>query len=144
MIGYWWIVTFYHVTLSDWFLLKDLVMSNWQIIKKRSLCWFHFVLHLLLERSLVLQQGQLIFSVSKNLAQYEHHFWPVVYLYVPRSDLYCMHMLLHCATDVQKYSFIYWFDSLIILFLEFLVNQNFHCFSLRMRKTWERILNQSR
>jgi len=72
---------------------------------------FHFALHLLLERNRILQQGQVNLSVSKNLAQYEHRFWPVEYLLVPRSDLYCVHMLLHCVTDVQKYSFIYWFDS---------------------------------
>ncbi len=66
---------------------------------------------LLLERNLTLQQGQVNLSVSKNLPQHEHYFWPVEYLLVPRSDLYCMHILLHCVTDVQKISFIYWFDS---------------------------------
>ena len=66
---------------------------------------------LLLERNRILQQEQVNLSVSKNLPQYEHHFWPVEYLLVPRSDLYCMHILLHCVTDVQKFSFIYWFDS---------------------------------
>ena len=41
----------------------------------------------------------------------KNYFWPVEYLLVPRSDLYSMHILLHCVTDVQKISFIYWFDS---------------------------------
>ena len=41
----------------------------------------------------------------------KNYFWPVEYLLVPRSDLYSMHILLHCVTDVQKISFINWFDS---------------------------------